>query len=327
MKILYAIQATGNGHLARAREIIPRLAQKVEVDILISGIQGDLSLPYPVAFRMHGLSYIFGKHGRIDLLKTLHSLRPIRLWRDINDCPVDRYDLVIHDFEPITAHACKRKGIPNISLSHQAAFYFSESPRPEKKNLYAEWILRHYAPADRVIGLHFENYHPSIFTPVIRREIRNLKPELHDHVVVYLPAYCPYYLSAIFQKIPTVRWKIFTRHIKKNRVLDNIEIFPVGTDVWLESLRTCQATIIGAGFEGPSEVLFLGKNLLIVPMKNQYEQECNASALQAIGVKVLKTISCKKISEMDDWLRNSTAITRNFPDNTDAIINHILKAS
>ena len=39
MKILYAIQGTGNGHLSRARDIIPILQKKGDVDILVSGTQ------------------------------------------------------------------------------------------------------------------------------------------------------------------------------------------------------------------------------------------------------------------------------------------------
>ena len=36
MKVLYAFQGTGNGHIARAQEIIPILKKYAEVDILIS---------------------------------------------------------------------------------------------------------------------------------------------------------------------------------------------------------------------------------------------------------------------------------------------------
>lgn len=61
MKILYAIQGTGNGHMTRASAIIPILMNKGEVDILISGTQADLSLPFPVKYTYKGLSFIFGK--------------------------------------------------------------------------------------------------------------------------------------------------------------------------------------------------------------------------------------------------------------------------
>jgi uncharacterized protein (TIGR00661 family) len=133
MKILYGIQATGNGHLARAREVIPDLAEKAELDVFVSGTQGELSLSFPVSFQKYGLSFIFGKTGKVNIAKTIHSLKPIRFWKDIRQCPVENYDLIVHDFEPITAYAAKRKGIPNISLSHQASFYYTETPRPKKQ--------------------------------------------------------------------------------------------------------------------------------------------------------------------------------------------------
>ena len=45
MKILYAIQGTGNGHISRARDIIPVLMQMGELDILISGTEAEVELP------------------------------------------------------------------------------------------------------------------------------------------------------------------------------------------------------------------------------------------------------------------------------------------
>ena len=61
MKILYAIQGTGNGHVSRARDIIPILKKNHEVDILISGLQADVDLPYDIKYRYNGLGFIFGK--------------------------------------------------------------------------------------------------------------------------------------------------------------------------------------------------------------------------------------------------------------------------
>jgi len=58
---LYAIQGTGNGHLSRAKDIIPILQQQGELDILVSGTQADIDLPYTIAYQFKGLSFIFGK--------------------------------------------------------------------------------------------------------------------------------------------------------------------------------------------------------------------------------------------------------------------------
>ena len=64
--MLYEVitQGTGNGHLARATEIVPMLNKLGDTDVLVSGIQGDIKLPFPVKYKLYGLSFIFGKRGR-----------------------------------------------------------------------------------------------------------------------------------------------------------------------------------------------------------------------------------------------------------------------
>jgi hypothetical protein len=42
MKILYGIQGTGNGHVSRAKEILPVMRRYAEVDVLISGRECDI---------------------------------------------------------------------------------------------------------------------------------------------------------------------------------------------------------------------------------------------------------------------------------------------
>ena len=74
MKILYALQATGNGHISRAQTLIPLFSKSSQVDVLISGTSYDISLNLPVKFRFTGLSFIFGKDGRVDLLKTIFKI-------------------------------------------------------------------------------------------------------------------------------------------------------------------------------------------------------------------------------------------------------------
>ena len=61
MKILYAIQGTGNGHVARAEEIAPLLFEYGKVDLFISGAQAEIKLPFPVKYQSKGLSFYFGK--------------------------------------------------------------------------------------------------------------------------------------------------------------------------------------------------------------------------------------------------------------------------
>src|ERR1700761_5706613 len=101
MKILFAIQGTGNGHLSRARDVYPELAKYGEVDVLISGIQADVKVPFPVKYQLYGMSFIFGKKGGVDMWLTAKKLRLFQLIKDIKQLPVETYDLVINDFEPV----------------------------------------------------------------------------------------------------------------------------------------------------------------------------------------------------------------------------------
>src|SRR6476620_803959 len=122
MKILFAIQGTGNGHISRAREIVPLLQQYGELDLLVSGTQADVSLSQPLKYQFHGFSYIFGKKGGVDFLKTFKVMNMRQFWKDMHTIPLEDYDLIINDFEPLTAWACKLKKIKSVSLSHQASF-------------------------------------------------------------------------------------------------------------------------------------------------------------------------------------------------------------
>ena len=59
MRILYAIQGTGNGHLSRSMDIVPLLKKMGDVDVLVSGTQGDLSLPFQVKYVAAWLSVLY----------------------------------------------------------------------------------------------------------------------------------------------------------------------------------------------------------------------------------------------------------------------------
>ena len=172
MKILYAIQGTGNGHLSRARDIIPLLQQKGELDILISGVQADVELPYPVKYRFKGLSFIFGKNGGVDLLKTYKNSHLKKLYKEIKSLPVLDDDLVISDFEPVSAWACFIKKKECIGLSHQLGVLNKKSPKPKKTDPVGKIILKRYAPVTYPYGFHFKSYNHHVFTPVIRKEVR-----------------------------------------------------------------------------------------------------------------------------------------------------------
>ena len=101
MKILYAIQGTGNGHVTRAREIIPYLKKYGEVDILISGTQAEVDVDAEVKYRFDGFGFVFGNKGGVDFRETWKRFNLKQFLKDVKNLPVRDYDLVITDFEPV----------------------------------------------------------------------------------------------------------------------------------------------------------------------------------------------------------------------------------
>ncbi|WP_462249716.1 glycosyltransferase family protein [Ferruginibacter sp.] len=325
MKILYAIQGTGNGHLSRARDIIPLLQQKGELDILVSGIQADVELPYPVKFKFKGLSFIFGKNGGVDLIATYKKSNLKQLYKEIKSLPVEEYDLVINDFEPVSAWACKMKHKECIGLSHQAAVINKKSPKPKNKDIVGKAVLHNYAPVTAAYGFHFGAYDKNIFTPVIRDQVRNAKAEDKNHYTVYLPAYSDERVIKVLGEIKNINWQVFSKHSKKEYQLKNIYIRPVNNDEFIESLLNCTGILCGAGFETPAEALFLKKKLMVIPMKGQYEQQCNAAALKTMGVPVIKTLKKKHFDKITSWVQGKQFIPVNYTNSTERIINMIIK--
>lgn len=324
MKILYAIQGTGNGHISRAREIVPLLQQYGELDLLVSGTEAEVSLVQPLKYRFHGFSFVFGGNGGVNKWATYKLMDLPSLWRDIRRLPLKQYDLVINDFEPVSAWACRLQKKPSVSLSHQCSFLSKKTPRPSKHN-WAEWLFKYYSPTTHHVGFHFERYDDFIHTPVIRSEIRNLKTTNDGHYTVYLPAYDDRLLASLLNKAGKTEWHIFSKRDKNGWQQGNVKIFPVNNEAFNNSLAGCEGLLTGGGFEGPAEALFLNKKVMMIPMKGQYEQQCNALAASRIGVPVIHEIDDQFVYHINNWVKNDKHIKVDFPDETAHIIDNLVK--
>jgi len=320
MKILYAIQGTGNGHLSRSMDIVPLLKKMGDVDVLVSGIQGDLNLPFPIKYKLHGFGFIFGKSGGVDLWASFMKSRFRKFIKEIKNLPIDKYDLVINDFEPVSAWACYLKNKPCIGLSHQAAVLHEKAPVPAETDMIGRLILKNYAPVTAQYGFHFKSFDKNIFTPVIRQQVREEEVSNKGHYTVYLPAYDDKRLIKRLTEFSDITWDVFSKHNKKAFTQKNVTIQPIENKAFVRSMAQSAGVLCGGGFETPAEALFLKKKLMVIPMKNQYEQQLNAELLREMGVPVIKSLKPKHNDKILDWLQNGKVIKVSYPDNTQKIL-------
>jgi uncharacterized protein (TIGR00661 family) len=326
MKIFYAVQATGNGHISRASEIVPILQKYGEVDVFLSGSNYSLKSNLPVAYRSKGLSLVYNKEkGSIDIGKTLKNLSIRKIWNEAKFLPVEKYDLVINDFECITSLACQIKKVKSIHLGHQASFLSKNVPRPDKKDFIGEWILQYYARGSKNLGFHFKEYDENIYNPIIRKNILMADPKDKGHVTIYLGQYDSSRIIECIRSINDFRFEIFCRDAKDIHLNENYKILPVSQELFTNSLINCHGIITGAGFETPAEALYLNKKLMVIPLKGQYEQLCNAAALKEFNVMVIDELNRNFISPFENWIEKTEQTHLTLSKTTDEIIGEVIE--
>ncbi len=324
MKILYGIQGTGNGHICRAKEIIPSFEKYGEVDVLLSGLHSEIKLPFELKYQFKGLGFVFGKKGGIDYLNTYLKNHINRFIKEVRSFDVSKYDLIVSDFEPITSWAAHLNKKPCVALSNQCTLLSDSIPKPKNEDLLGKMVLNYYAPSTAEYGFSYKALEPHIFTPIIRKEIRDLFPVEGEHYTVYLPSYNDQRIQNVLSQIKDIKWEVFSKNIKKDKTIGNIMFKPVQSETFMESFANCKGILTAAGFGTTSEALYLNKKLLVIPQKHQFEQSCNAKMLKDLGVTVVKKLKAKHLPKIEEWVRSDEKVRIDYPDQTELIVETII---
>lgn len=311
MKILYGVQGTGNGHISRARAMAQAFAEipGLDVQFLFSGRAEkdyfDMAL-FGDYWTRRGLTFV-SEAGQVNIWKTALRNSPYQLRKEVRALDVSGFDLVISDFEPVTAHAARRQGKMSLSISHQSAFSY-DVPK-QGQTLLDALIMRHFAPTEMKIGLHWYHFNEPILPPII--DITPQSVERNGAIVVYLP------FEALDRVIDTLRhvdarFVCFHPACTAQRVVENMEIRPLSKQGFSEALHGCNGVIANGGFELPSEALSLGKKLLLKPLSGQFEQLSNVATLDTLGLA--SSMESLDIGVIREWLDDAESYRVQYPD-------------
>lgn len=315
MKILFGVQGTGNGHITRARALEPHLsAEGVELDFLFSGRAPDQYFDMEQFGNYRALSGLTftTERGRINVLKTLVDNNLPQFIRDIRGLDLSSYDLILSDFEPITAWAARLQKKTCINIGHQSAFNYAIPI--EGDSFVTRAIMKWFAPAEIQIGLHWHHFGHPILPPMIDVTEQPLAAE-KDKVVVYLNFESPQDVIPLLQKFPAKNFYYYGQH-KQAEQMGNVFLRPLSRAGFQRDLASSEGVITNAGFELASEALFLGKKILVKPISGQMEQHSNALALGKLGLGM--TMSSLDESTIEAWL--------SAPGNTRCIYPDVAKA-
>jgi uncharacterized protein (TIGR00661 family) len=289
MKILYGIQTTGNGHISRSREVIRELKKLGNnVEVLLSGHEPAMSMelkefePYR---KFKGLT--FSTHrGKLKFFQTACNLNFFQFYRDIAALDGCSHDLVITDFEPISARIARRKSIPSIGVGHQYAFIY-DIPMAGANPLN-RFVIKNFAPTDYSIGLHWHHFNRPILPPIVPANIGNTHKKIGNKILVYLPFEHLKDILALLK--PFCDYQFFVYHLlAQSADCGNIHLRPYSRTGFLNDLMECNGVISNAGFELASEALYLGKKILVKPLAGQTEQLSNALAITFLKLGMAMT--------------------------------------
>lgn len=312
MNILYGVQATGNGHISRSREIIAALKKAGHsVQVILSGRDPaqlwdmEIFKPYTV---FKGMTLEF-ERGRLCVVKTARNLGLRQLYRDIRAYRAPMaFDVALIDFEPVTARIARRLGIPSIGIGHQYAFNY---PVPvAKRDPIARLILKYFAPADYALGLHWHHFGYQILPPVVPPIPCDSETQT-GKIVVYLPFEKRTDVVQLLRQFTTHDFYYYT-DVGEAYDSGNMRLRPFSRKDFINDLQNCNGVICNAGFELASEALLVGKKLLVKPLAGQLEQLSNAHVLQMLGLgDAMKGLDADAIRT---WLTKDAPPPQNYPD-------------
>lgn len=303
LRVLYGVNGEGMGHATRSEVVIDSLLGRHDVRTMASGAAFRF-----LTERLPRVEEIFGptfalEEGEIRRWATVrqnlqlarHELpETIRHWVDeVEDW---QPDVVISDFEPLAGVYARLSRTPlivvgNINMLDRCRHDREIIGHDREDFLLARTVARSMVPGavEYIVTTYFEppiaRGGTTLVPPIVRPEIVDARPERGDHLVVYSSGD-----EALVEALRTagIRCLVYgMRGGPDETVTDgNLELRPRSNDGFIEALRTARGVVAGGGFSLLSEAVYLGKPILSIPLRGQFEQTMNARYTERLGYGV-----------------------------------------
>ena len=301
----------------------PRLkAAGIEVTYLFSGRSRDRLFemePFGDYQWRRGLTFST-RAGRVSYIRTALGNDLGRFYNDVTQLDFSGYDLVITDFEPVTAWAARLQRIHTVGIGHQYAFGYAIPITGD--DFLARTVMKHFAPASVGLGLHWYHFDQPVLPPII--ETPAVDTVQFDKILVYLPFEEIHAIVRLLEEFKQYHFHVYSNTDLRHKP-DHIHIKPPCRRGFQNDLKDSAGVISNAGFELAGEALQLGKKLLVKPLRAQMEQLSNALALELTQLGAV-------MPELDKaavafWLKHGNAVRVTYPDVAQFIVDWLRKGN
>jgi uncharacterized protein (TIGR00661 family) len=293
---VYGVSGEGSGHSSRSREMATHLQRQGHDLWLVSYDRGYRNLKDDFrVFETEGLT-IASKDNQVSIVRTFtENLKRLpeghrRLQQLRNQLFKDfQPDVVITDFEPMTAYLANRYDVPLITIDNQHRMRYMEfdcPPGGEADRHVTKTIIRAMVPRPDVsLVITFvqgptTNDRTFLFPPILRQAVLDKKPTRGDHILVYVTSG----FESLLEELQEFRRERFLVYgYQRDDAVGPCQFRPFSRDGFLADLASAKAVVATAGFTLISEALYLHKPYCALPMEGQFEQELNAYMLAGLG--------------------------------------------
>ncbi len=295
-RIVYGVSGEGSGHSSRARVVLEHLERQgheVKVVTYDRGVK-NLADDFDV-FTSVGL-HIVSRNNKVAPLQTLlNNLQKIpqgiSVLQELRTTIFKQFkpQLVLTDFEPLTAYLARHYDLPLISIDNQHRLRYMEYDCPAALKFNRDVtvsVIRAMVPKPDVSLVttfcfgSVKNDHTFLFPPLLRRAVTDLTPTEGEAILVYLTSGFESFIE-LLDRFPRERFIIYGQGDAGQR--DNLHFKAPSKDGFLRDLANSKAVMATAGFTLMTESLALHKSYLALPMEGQFEQEINAVFLAQMG--------------------------------------------
>ena len=294
-KILYGVHGTAHGHAVRALTVARRFPEHDFLFISHEAGPAILEGEYPVV-DIPSMGTVFTKH-RVDTLATLKMNAPV-LWqrkallgRVLEVMESFKPDAVISDYEFFLPRACRKLGVPCLSIDHQHVITASQHSLPWGE--YPSYLATSLAvrllfsrATDYLVISFFQpevkpGLRAKILPPLLRETVLAREPKDGDHVLVYQSYITDFRKFLAF--VEALERPVIVYGVPKVGREGNLLYKKKSEEGFLDDLASCAYVVCGGGHSMISEALYYGKPVISFPIKGAFEQFLNALYIERLG--------------------------------------------
>lgn len=317
--VLLAVQGEGRGHMTQAISIYEILIREgYEVCCIVVGGSSNKipdyfrkRLPVPIV-ALKSPRFAFSGNRRLSPVRTaisnllsspdfFHSTRVLHKLMCFH-----RPALIINFYEPLIPLYLCIFPFPGkvVSIAHQNIYLHPQFRFPKggmggrlSLTLYTRFLNFR---ADLVLAISMYDLPSSgkvkvrVIPPLLRKEIFSLGIERGDFMLAYLVN--SGYIEDVIrwhESNPSLKLHCFTDSVKvrtewkgKWEYDQNLIFHSLDDKLFMEKMACCRALATTAGFESVCEAIYLGKQVMLMPVEGHFEQYCNAMDAERIGAGV-----------------------------------------